>query len=190
MKKRFRLILALLLIGCAAYLLMRVPHWKVENDIREAVFRYEFKHNASGLQQRANVYYLAIQPGWVDAIDAGDSWLDILLDKLGMARERSNRWEGSDPSSSFILRFRGHKPPVRKASRCRVDDIMVGVTDEHGANKGLVFIAGRIRWLSDTRVKVEGGYYEGGLSASGNVYLVERRHGRWVVIHDKMVWIS
>ena len=58
------------------------------DDIHEAVFRWQFVHNASGLQTNAQVYFLQIG------------------EKRG------------DPTDEFIGRFAGHKPPVRKVSAC------------------------------------------------------------------------
>jgi hypothetical protein len=39
-------------------------------------------------------------------------------------------------------------------------------------------------------VKVEGGYYEGNLSSSGNTYTVKMENGKWAVTNDEMHWIS
>ena len=61
-----------------------------EDDIREAVFRWQFDHNASEQQGYAKVYFLEV----------GEK-------------------EG-DPSDEFIKRFAGNKPPVRKRSECSV----------------------------------------------------------------------
>lgn len=36
---------------------------KQEDDIRETVFRYQFKHNASALQHNAKVFFLALDNG-------------------------------------------------------------------------------------------------------------------------------
>jgi len=60
------------------------------DDIREAVFRWQFEHNSSYQQQNAGVYFLEV----------GEN-------------------EG-DPSDEFIKRFAGNKPPVRKRSECSV----------------------------------------------------------------------
>jgi hypothetical protein len=57
-----------------------------DDDIREAVFRYQFDHNASGQQKTAKVYFLGV----------GE--------------------KATDPSDDFMKRFANHKPPVRKAS--------------------------------------------------------------------------
>ncbi|HLX95794.1 MAG TPA: hypothetical protein VKU37_08625 [Verrucomicrobiae bacterium] len=56
------------------------------DDIREAVLRYQFDHNASGQQKTAKVYFIGV----------GE--------------------KATDPSDDLIKRFADHKPPVRKAS--------------------------------------------------------------------------
>src|SRR5262245_56617521 len=115
-----------------------------EDEIREAVFRYEFEHNVSAQQQSARVYRLS----------------------LGDRR---------DPADTFIARFEDHLPPVKKVSQ---------------GKGGLIFTAGSIKQLGRNKVLVEGGYYEGGLSASGNTYTLERSDGKWMVTHDQMRCIS
>ena len=62
-----------------------------EDDIREAVFRWQFDHNVSGQQKTAKVYFLSVG------------------EKYG------------DPSDEFIKRFANNKPPVRKRSECTAD---------------------------------------------------------------------
>jgi hypothetical protein len=61
------------------------------DDIREAVFRWQFDHNASGQQKKAKVYFLRLQG------------------------------KEGDPTDEFMKRFAGHSPPVRKASACESD---------------------------------------------------------------------
>jgi len=61
-----------------------------EDDIREAVFRWQFEHNDSFQQEKAKVYFLEV----------GEK-------------------EG-DPSDELTKRFAGNKPPVRKRSVCSV----------------------------------------------------------------------
>ena len=58
------------------------------DDIREAVFRWQFDHNASGQQTNSQVYFLEV----------GE--------------------KGGDPTDEFMKRFANHKPPVRKVSAC------------------------------------------------------------------------
>lgn len=80
-----------LLLACSANpgaLSSRPSRASQEDDIRVAVFRYQFLNNPSGQQQRAGVYCLSISEG------------------------------NSDPSDLLMERFRGHSPPVKKVSAC------------------------------------------------------------------------
>ena len=129
-----------------------------EDNVREAVFRYQFEHNSSGQQKRAGVYCLSIG-------------------------------ENTDPSDEFIRRFANHKPPVRKISGCNVGPYD-GVVDKDTHKLGLVFRVSGIKWISETEVEASGGYYEAGLSASGDTYTVSKQLGKWRVTKDKMNWIS
>ncbi len=95
----------------------------------------------------------------------------------------------TDPSDDFMKRFADHKPPVRKVSECNVDPFK-GVIDKRTGKSGLVFRVTNIAWLSETEVEVAGGYYEAGLSASGNTYTLTRKYGKWNVTRDKTNWIS
>jgi hypothetical protein len=44
--------------------------------------------------------------------------------------------------------------------------------------------------VDDTHAEVDGGYYEGMLSASGDRLWLERRHRQWVVVRRERCWIS
>jgi hypothetical protein len=127
-----------------------------QDDIREAVFRYQFEHNASGQKQNAKVYFLS----------------------LGKDKE---------PGDAFIARFKDHKPPVKKLSQAQKT---FEVIDKETGERGLIFRAVTIKVIDANKVQVDGGYYEGGLSSSGNVYTVERKEGKWIVTKDQMLWIS
>ncbi len=148
------LVFACLAAGCTPIPSARLPQ---EDDIREAVFRYQFEHNASGQQKQAAVYCLSIG-------------------------------ENADPSDEFMRRFAEYKTPVRKRSECDVGRL--GVVDKNTHKRGLVFRVDSMNWISGTEVEARGGYFEGGLSASGNTYTVRKRLGKWGVTEDKMNWIS
>jgi len=114
-------------------------------DVCEAVFRYQFGHNASGAQQRAKAYFLSVR--------------------------------GSDPPVEFLRRFERHRPLVKPGSQFKV-----------GA--GLQFRIGSFKWTGETTAEVEGGYYEGNLSSSGNTYRVKKTDSGWKVTGRIMSWIS
>ncbi|HEV2392285.1 MAG TPA: hypothetical protein VG146_07975 [Verrucomicrobiae bacterium] len=130
-----------------------------EEDIREAVFRWQFDHNVSGQQNKAKGYFLTVG-------------------------EKSG-----DPSDKFIKRFAHNKPPVRKRSECSADPGR-GVLDKKTGERGLIFFVTSIKWNSDTEVEVKGGYYEAGMSASGNTYALKKEKGKWKVTNDTLDEIS
>jgi hypothetical protein len=132
-----------------------------ELDIREATFRYQFDHNRSALKQNANSDYLAI----------------------AVANKKT------DPDDAFMKRFAGNKPPVKRHSECEVSP-KKGIVDKKTGERGLIFLSGAIKWVSDSEVEVSGGYHEGNLSASGNIYHLKKVDGKWKVTKDVIQWIS
>jgi hypothetical protein len=131
---------------------------KAEEDIQEATFRYQFLHNASGLKQNAQFYFLSL----------GE--------------------KNADPSDEFMKRFAGHKPVAKKRSQSTGG--AGGIKDKETGGSGLIFTVSKIKWVSETEVEVEGGYYEAGLSASGNTYYLKKEKEKWAVTKDVMHWIS
>lgn len=130
-----------------------------EDDIREAVFRYEFRHNSSIQGKRAGVYCLSV----------GE--------------------KNADPPDGFMRRFAGYSPPVRKASDCTTHPYN-GVVEKRTGKRGLLFRVRSIKWVSDAKVQVVGGYFEDGLSASGNTYTVVRTRDGWMISSAGTNWIS
>jgi len=90
MMKNIVPVLFMVMSGCVSYA-TDAARLNQEDSIREAVFRYQFDHNASGQQKKASVYCLSVGNGQ------------------------------TDPSDDLMKRFANHKPPVRKASECQVD---------------------------------------------------------------------
>ena len=83
-----------------------------------------------------------------------------------------------DLPAEFMDRFQGHGPPVKPGSQFRE------------GKKGLKFRIETLTWLDKRTVEIEGGYYEGNVSASGNTYVLRRQKGSWRVIKKKPGWIS
>ena len=54
----------------------------------------------------------------------------------------------------------------------------------------MLFRVDTITWVSETEVKVFGGYDEGYLSSSGNTYTVKKENGKWIVRTDQLEVIS
>ena len=163
--------------GAASDQVQAVVHPEAD-DILKAVFRHQFVKNASGQQQKAGVYFIRILTNEPKNIFRGRpdvSWPDFK--------------NGVDPSEAFMESFAKHAPPVRKASQSRIDP-QGPVLDKETDAKGLLFVAGPIKRISDTKVEVPGGYHEGRLSASSNLYTVEKIDGKWTVTKNQMKAIS
>lgn len=99
------------------------------------------------------------------------------------------RLDHSDPPPELLERFKNQSPRVLPASMAK-SSAGRGVTHKDLGGRGLIFNITQIAWLDANTAEVDGGYYEAGLSASGNTYRVERRDGKWVVTKNEMHWIS
>jgi hypothetical protein len=130
------------------------------DDIREAVFRHQFEHNASGQQSHTGAY----------CIGFGERDLD--------------------PSSGFLARFAGMSPPVLKSTACGIDAARRQLVVTATGQPALRFSCANIHRRWDDSVDAAGGYYEANLSASGNVYRLKKVSGSWVVVADELKWIS
>jgi hypothetical protein len=135
-----------------------------ELDILEAVFRYQFDHNASG---------------------------DLTPDRIFLSLSEGKEGDApKDPPPALLARFKGHTPPVEPESAAD-PDMALGVHRRgEERERGILFRLTSIRWIDKDTVEVDGGYFQAGLSASGNTYRVEREQRAWVVVSDAMHWIS
>ena len=97
--------------------------------------------------------------------------------------------DGKDPTDAFMKRFDSHRPPVKRVTECEVTDLS-GVQDRQTGQRGLIFRIQKVQLTGASGAAVEGGYYEGNMSASGNTYLLEKKQGVWKVVSDAMHWIS
>ncbi|MEO7110270.1 MAG: hypothetical protein ABI183_07535 [Polyangiaceae bacterium] len=94
-----------------------------------------------------------------------------------------------DPTPGFLARMKSVKTPIEPMSGCSASANQ-GVVDKKTHARGLIFRIDRIAFKDTRHATVNGGYYEAGLSASGNIYRVERKANGWVVTKDEMTWIS
>ena len=131
---------------------------RATDDVREAVFRYQFDTNRSALGSDADFYFLAY----------GDD---------------------GDPPPAFMARFANHVPPVEPISEAIIEP-ETGVRHRETGGQGLVFRITTVCWLNDMLAEVQGGYYEGNLSASWGAYRVVRQGDRWVVSAQGLPLIS
>ena len=135
-----------------------------EDEVRLAVYRYLVDHNASGAQDGAPFVCLEINQN----------------DQV------------RDPSPFIItaMRKRKGRPWVVPVSACEHSSKGVFLKNDHAKGRGLVFRTEDVK-IDGDKATVTGGYFAAGLSASGNIYTLERqRDGSWLVTADQMEWIS
>jgi hypothetical protein len=133
-----------------------------EDAIRLAVFRYLVDHNASGGQ-------------------TGVPFVCLEINQHDQAR---------DPSPFIMTAMSKSRPRAVPGSACESSASGVFLKGDHAKGRGLVFRTEEVK-IDGDKATVTGGYFEAGLSASGNIYTVERqRDGSWLVTSDQMQWIS
>jgi hypothetical protein len=134
-----------------------------EDDVLEAVFRYQFSHDSSGLQGRARVFFLSVYDH-----DPSSNLME--------------RFQGHEPPVRRVSDCE-HSDEARGSSA-------IWVVDSNTGEPGLIYRVERIMWLTDAEAEVTGGYYAGGRAASGNLYRVVREGEEWVVKKDTLQWVS
>jgi hypothetical protein len=95
----------------------------------------------------------------------------------------------SDAPTMLIRDLNDASHKVVKHSDCNAH-MDNGVTERISGKPALMLNVGKVNWLARNEVVVEGGYYEAGLSASGNTYRLKKVSGVWRVVQDQMNWIS
>ena len=133
------------------------------DDIREAVFRYQFEHFWSFIPP-PEFYFLSI--------------------------EGRSRYSDKDPDDAFMSRFNGHQPKVVKVSQVAAEVVMAGITHKVTGERGLIFRVTEITWVTGGEVMVEGEIYGSGVSREGHEYRVVLDNGKWTVIEDIGVGMS
>jgi hypothetical protein len=133
-----------------------------QDDIREAVFRYQFEH-AWSINPQVEFYFLSI--------------------------EGRSRASDRDPDDACMSRFGGHQPTAVKVSQV-ADVVITGVTHSDTGGRGLIFRVTEIRWVAESEVVVEGSVYGSGTASEGHEYRVVLDKGIWTVIEDIGVGMS
>ena len=77
-----------------------------------------------------------------------------------------------DPPPELLARFKGHSPPVKKGSE------FVNGSDKLN---GILFKIDSYKWYGNI-VVINGGYYEGNLSASWTDYIWIQIAGKWILM--------
>lgn len=130
-----------------------------DDDVLEAVFRYQFIHDSSDLQGRARVFFLSVYDR-----DPSNNLMD--------------RFQGHQPPVKRVS-------DCEVSTKARGSGA-IHVVDRSTREPGLIYRVERIMWTSHTEAQVTGGYYAGGRAASEHLYHVVRDREEWVVKKDTL----
>jgi len=95
----------------------------------------------------------------------------------------------SDAPAKLIQGLNDATHKVVKSSDCNAH-MDNGVTERSSGKPALMLNVGKVNWLAKDEAVVEGGYYEAGLSSSGNTYHLKKISGVWRVVQNQLNWIS
>jgi hypothetical protein len=90
---------------------------------------------------------------------------------------------GKNPSAAMLQRLHGEQPPVLPVSDSeKLKKPMKLIQNRNDFKQGALFNQGQIKWISDGKADVEGGFECGDIcdEATG-VYHVSRHDNKWVV---------
>jgi hypothetical protein len=147
-----------------------------EEDIREAVIRKQMED-------------------WITHGDKNEAMARHDIDKR-IAKTFNFRVffvsiSNQDPSDALITRLQDIDRIVKRVSASEISKTQrTPVMDRVTGQRGIIFTAGKIRWLGQDSVQVQGGYYCDGLCAAEIVFEVSRQGGKWAVKKKKLQWIS
>ncbi len=82
-----------------------------------------------------------------------------------------------DPGTGLLNRFAGHSPPVKALSKA--DRSTGRITNPENGKAALIFRIRKLEFESPTTATINGGYFEGPLSASFITMKAECRTGSW-----------
>lgn len=147
-----------------------------EDDIREVVLRYQME-------------------AWAKGGDDGEKEAKDETEKAIAAHLNFPVFyisiDDKDPSDAFLERFKNFPRAVKRASESEIDkQHRNAVVDKVTHRPGIVFRVEKIRWHGANSVEVEGGYFCDGLCASGEIFKLRRKQGKWIVTGSGMRWIS
>lgn len=84
-----------------------------------------------------------------------------------------------DPSDAAISRMHAAGIPARKVSESTTDEHTI-VIDKATGKPGVIYYAGVVRWLSNSKVEVITGSTCASLGGGFTVFIMKKKDGRWM----------
>jgi hypothetical protein len=122
-----------------------------ENDIREAVFRYQFDHDATQQKTYTKVYFISIE----NEKDPDDEFLRRFAGNTPMVKKKSQA-VGDNKGTG-------------------------GVIDHETRGSGIIYRITQLKWVNENEVEVEADFHVAMLFAGGCKYRVRRENNQWLI---------
>jgi len=99
---------------------------------------------------------------------------------------------GQDPSKEFLKRLRDIPLQIKPASKGKFEkEPFPGwLVDKDTNERAVELYVNEIKWTSESKAEIEGGYYCGGLCAGHYKYKLIRSPERWIITSSELVGIS
>jgi hypothetical protein len=131
-----------------------------EDDIREAVFRYQFDHDAIQQKPHTKVYFISFE----NRKDPDDKFLKRFAGNIPNVKKESQAVASNNGTG--------------------------GVIDKESGGLGIIFRITQLKWVNENEVEVEASFHVAMLFAGGCKYLVMRQDKKWVVKWCVSKWES
>ncbi len=122
-----------------------------EDDIREAVFRYQFDHDAPQQKPITKVHFISVE----SKQDPDNKFL--------------RRFAGNEPVVKQASQSRFS------------DNGVDSVIDKTTGEAGIIFSVGKVNWINENEAEIKASYYVANLFAGGCNYKVVRQDEKWIV---------
>jgi len=132
------------------------------DNLREVAFKTLIREAAEA-QNGFKVYFLCL----------GDTWTNDTPSAI-------------DPSDTFMARFAGRTPPVKKVSQSKKGEAGQ-VFDKITGQRGVIFTVDDLKWISDEEVEATCSVYKAGLDGYAYKYILNKKNNRWNVA-KKTLW--
>jgi len=140
------------------------PRESEAHNVREVAFK-SLIYEAAAAQQGYRVYFLSLGSTWTN-----DTPFAI------------------DPSDTFMTRFAGRTPPVKKVSQSKKAE-RGQVLDKSTGQLGVIFTVADLKWVSDQEVEATCSVYKAGLNGYAYKYTLIKKNNQWKVANKKLVSI-
>jgi hypothetical protein len=137
-----------------------------QENIWEAVFRYQFDHNESGVSKSISTFCLSL----IKDMDPTDEFIQRFATHIPRVKKQSE----------CEISNRGASEP----------DVVGYAIDKQSGHPALIFRIDKITWRGKNEVIVQGGYFSYSLSAETSRYYLQKKGKKWTVMKRKLLSID